>query len=257
MNALNISGGFSPGESIPQFTNYVINPDRLVFTTAPSEINTNAQKINSLLNFDDGPSYTTQSYSELEEEEEIIYLDPKKTTSAPDLESGESELDKVLNYIFSPLEENFETTKKPKEEISKNVVKTQNKPINSYELLKRNPLPAQRKNITKYHNSVLDSHTTLPPKLETKINTSKDVVKNINKNATFVDLNKNKNVSPPKKTPDLQESSSDNANVIFKLAGCNIYGKMYTVGQRIVELSNKCTECICDNIGVQCKDLFC
>ncbi|XP_026464301.1 uncharacterized protein LOC113366863 [Ctenocephalides felis] len=252
-------GGFLPGESMPLFNNYVINPDRFVFTTAANEINTNAQKINSLLNFDDDTSYsTTQAY--VDDEEEIILLEPKNTTSAPDLESGESELDKVLNYIFSPLEESLETTKTPKEEIRINVLKDHDKPSNSYELLKRNPLPAQRKNITKFHNLVLDNHTTQRSKLATKINTSKDVVKNIINNAPVIDINTTKKpltTNPPKRPMDLQDSSSDNANVIFKLAGCNIYGKMYSVGQVIVELSNPCTECICDNIGVQCKDLFC
>lgn len=42
-------------------------------------------------------------------------------------------------------------------------------------------------------------------------------------------------------------------NGLLKLAGCNIYGRMYNVGQYIVELSNACLDCKClPDIGVSC-----
>lgn len=42
-------------------------------------------------------------------------------------------------------------------------------------------------------------------------------------------------------------------NGLLKLAGCNIYGKMYNVGQYIFELSNACLDCKClPDIGVSC-----
>lgn len=44
---------------------------------------------------------------------------------------------------------------------------------------------------------------------------------------------------------------------LLKLAGCNIYGRMYRVGRIIAELSNPCLECRCAEIGVQCKPLEC
>lgn len=44
---------------------------------------------------------------------------------------------------------------------------------------------------------------------------------------------------------------------ILKLAGCNIYGRMYRVGRIISELSNACLECKCTEIGVQCRALEC
>lgn len=44
---------------------------------------------------------------------------------------------------------------------------------------------------------------------------------------------------------------------LLKLAGCNIYGRMYRVGRIITELSNPCLECKCTEIGVQCKQLEC
>lgn len=44
---------------------------------------------------------------------------------------------------------------------------------------------------------------------------------------------------------------------LLKLAGCNIYGRMYRVGRIITELSNPCLECRCAEIGVQCKPLKC
>ncbi|XP_022907509.1 uncharacterized protein [Onthophagus taurus] len=42
---------------------------------------------------------------------------------------------------------------------------------------------------------------------------------------------------------------------LLKLAGCNIYGRMYRVGRIISELSGPCLECKCTEVGVQCKDL--
>ncbi|KAJ8723038.1 hypothetical protein PYW07_004218 [Mythimna separata] len=44
---------------------------------------------------------------------------------------------------------------------------------------------------------------------------------------------------------------------LLKLAGCNIYGRMYRVGRIITELSTPCTECWCTELGVQCKPLNC
>ncbi|XP_022118630.2 uncharacterized protein LOC110995671 [Pieris rapae] len=42
-----------------------------------------------------------------------------------------------------------------------------------------------------------------------------------------------------------------------KLAGCNIYGRMYRVGRIIAELSTPCQECKCTELGVQCRQLTC
>ncbi|XP_013140238.1 PREDICTED: uncharacterized protein LOC106104654 isoform X2 [Papilio polytes] len=43
----------------------------------------------------------------------------------------------------------------------------------------------------------------------------------------------------------------------LKLAGCNIYGKMYRVERIISELSSSCQECRCTELGVQCRQLAC
>lgn len=44
---------------------------------------------------------------------------------------------------------------------------------------------------------------------------------------------------------------------ILKLAGCNIYGRMYRVGRIISELSGPCLECKCTEVGVHCTRLNC
>lgn len=47
-------------------------------------------------------------------------------------------------------------------------------------------------------------------------------------------------------------------NGLLKLAGCNIYGSMYEVGQVIAELSSPCLECKClPDIGVGCMQMKC
>ncbi|XP_024940762.1 uncharacterized protein LOC107267336 isoform X1 [Cephus cinctus] len=71
----------------------------------------------------------------------------------------------------------------------------------------------------------------------------------------------------PEKTMKLPTSSSsinilDNdvplaVASLLKLAGCNIYGRMYRVGRIITELSGPCLECRCTEIGVQCEELGC
>ncbi|KAG5683349.1 hypothetical protein PVAND_012635 [Polypedilum vanderplanki] len=60
-----------------------------------------------------------------------------------------------------------------------------------------------------------------------------------------------------KREPGLMEifskPSKPTMNGLLKLAGCNIYGQMYEVGQVIEELSNRCLECKClPDIGVGC-----
>lgn len=44
---------------------------------------------------------------------------------------------------------------------------------------------------------------------------------------------------------------------LLKLAGCNIYGRMYRVGRIISELSGPCLECKCTDVGVHCTPLNC
>lgn len=44
---------------------------------------------------------------------------------------------------------------------------------------------------------------------------------------------------------------------LLKLAGCNIYGRMYGVGRIIAELSSDCLECRCTEVGVNCTPLDC
>jgi hypothetical protein len=70
---------------------------------------------------------------------------------------------------------------------------------------------------------------------------------------------------PPGKPPILQHPqlrapvSADPgaASGLLKLAGCNIYGRMYRVGRIISELSGPCLECMCTEVGVQCRPLDC
>lgn len=45
---------------------------------------------------------------------------------------------------------------------------------------------------------------------------------------------------------------------LLKLAGCNIYGRMYRVGRIISELSGPCLQCMCkEAVGVHCTPLAC
>ncbi|XP_068150617.1 mucin-4 [Drosophila tropicalis] len=63
--------------------------------------------------------------------------------------------------------------------------------------------------------------------------------------------------------PFAGDSSSSSSSSLMdptgqlKLAGCNIYGRMYRVGRIIVELSSQCLECMCTEVGVKCGPLDC
>ncbi|XP_017762364.1 PREDICTED: LOW QUALITY PROTEIN: uncharacterized protein LOC108552369 [Eufriesea mexicana] len=61
--------------------------------------------------------------------------------------------------------------------------------------------------------------------------------------------------APPSKV--LENEIPMSVASLLKLAGCNIYGRMYRVGRIITELSGPCLECRCTEIGVQCKQLKC
>lgn len=65
-----------------------------------------------------------------------------------------------------------------------------------------------------------------------------------------------KSVPPAPTSPPESKNSIDTVGLL-KLAGCNIYGRMYRVGRIISELSNPCLECMCTEVGVQCRNLVC
>lgn len=64
---------------------------------------------------------------------------------------------------------------------------------------------------------------------------------------------------PPTTTVKISASTDQNSVGVglLKLAGCNIYGRMYRVGRIISELSGPCLECKCTEVGVQCNELKC
>lgn len=72
-----------------------------------------------------------------------------------------------------------------------------------------------------------------------------------------VDLSKLKvHQSVGSETKVFTPPSKDPAGIL-KLAGCNIYGRMYRVGQIIDELSRACLECRCSEVGVSCSPVNC
>ncbi|XP_063882373.1 mucin-2-like [Scylla paramamosain] len=65
----------------------------------------------------------------------------------------------------------------------------------------------------------------------------------------------------PPRLPEIPDSVKDQlplatdpilASGLLKLSGCNIYGRMHKVKDKIPELSGKCKECRCTPVGVQC-----
>lgn len=49
-------------------------------------------------------------------------------------------------------------------------------------------------------------------------------------------------------------SSSQDSFDLFRVSECNIYGRIYPVGQSIDELSDACKKCTCTSMGVECQN---
>ncbi|KAJ8949216.1 hypothetical protein NQ314_008276 [Rhamnusium bicolor] len=88
--------------------------------------------------------------------------------------------------------------------------------------------------------------TTLAPSSNDKFNSTDTFTENLEQHEGVQDSNSN------------HPNNVDSPGVgLLKLAGCNIYGRMYRVGRIISELSSPCLECKCTEVGVQCKALKC
>lgn len=74
---------------------------------------------------------------------------------------------------------------------------------------------------------------------------------------TPISIHKNYNVNLNPETKAKNTEKDVLGLNVLKLAGCNIYGRMYRVGRIITELSSSCRECRCTDVGVQCKQLNC
>lgn len=60
-----------------------------------------------------------------------------------------------------------------------------------------------------------------------------------------------------KNIPQVIAADPGAASGLLKLSGCNIFGKMYKLGQSIAEISTPCLQCMCAEIGVHCTPLKC
>lgn len=58
-------------------------------------------------------------------------------------------------------------------------------------------------------------------------------------------------------TTTTAQAAEKNPWDIFKISGCNIYGKVYKAGEKIDKLSGNCKQCICSSQGVQCSPKVC
>ncbi|KAJ9597780.1 hypothetical protein L9F63_011388, partial [Diploptera punctata] len=134
--------------------------------------------------------------------------------------------DSVLQYLFSE----GETTKAP----LKTTTTAQTSEVSRSTIEVTTQKVAPEMNITKVHDNVTTDNSIGPT------TSSKE--------------------PPPGRPPNLEPlpTTTDAAGLgVLKLAGCNIYGRMYRVGRIISELSGPCLECMCTEVGVQCRPLDC
>ncbi|XP_023704430.1 uncharacterized protein LOC111862881 isoform X2 [Cryptotermes secundus] len=105
---------------------------------------------------------------------------------------------------------------------------------------------------TENAQNVTTNSAAASEKLSTKPHAVLTTVSNVNPTAS--------SQSPILQHPQLRAPLSADpgaASGLLKLAGCNIYGRMYRVGRIISELSGPCLECMCTEVGVQCRPLSC
>ncbi|XP_066145343.1 uncharacterized protein [Euwallacea fornicatus] len=106
--------------------------------------------------------------------------------------------------------------------------------------------PVAHKNESKFANK---STNTTSPSLNLPLSTT-----SVFKSSTLsTNLVQSASTHPPPKQNTLNSIGVG----LLKLAGCNIYGRMYRVGRIISELSGPCVECKCTEVGVQCRQLKC
>lgn len=153
-----------------------------------------------------------------------------KTTTPDDLESRivNSNLDNRLNYI--PIK--FPTTIKPTTYPTTKLSTT------------LRTLTTALKTTTTVRPTTVNVTTTAPLVTTVGMKTTQQ-----DDLSTQLDLDQNNQSNHLDAAP--------NGVGLLKLAGCNIYGRMYRVGRIISELSGPCLECMCTHIGVQCKALKC
>lgn len=101
------------------------------------------------------------------------------------------------------------------------------------------------------HNNInLENYQVLPVNVTGNIANTESYVVNP------VDVEKLKQHHSEGETRIFTKPLKDPAGIL-KLAGCNIYGRMYRVGRIISELSGPCLECRCTEVGVSCTPLPC
>ena len=121
-------------------------------------------------------------------------------------------------------------------------------------------------NFTSFIDDLL--HTNALVKTTTKISTTiattatpistSDPIEPIINDDEFIMKHLKAHVIPMKtvqglKTEIFSKPTAATMNGLLKLAGCNIYGKIFNVGSVIEELSSECLECKClPDIGVGC-----
>lgn len=112
--------------------------------------------------------------------------------------------------------------------------------------------------------TTLKSTSTIAP-VKSIINDDDFIKKHLKATSTTTTISKSsqKQQQPPPQHKKQQmeifsKPTNPTMNGLLKLAGCNIYGSMYEVGQVIAELSSPCLECKClPDIGVGCMQMKC
>lgn len=170
-------------------------------------------------------------------------LSSEQPTTTAEEKPVESNFDELLKFIFSGTPDVIE------------------KPISHNPSLdKKNPTVVQIKSV-----SPKEEKPELQLMKPISDNTLDDSAADGNKTETF--CTECEKQDDPAAAEDKEIESKNvpkddkNANIVgvglLKLAGCNIYGRMYRVGRIISELSGPCLECKCTEVGVQCSELKC
>ena len=198
-----------------------------------NRLNLNTSKINDDLPSSTSKSNKTEDFFQSEEDESIFSLDSvfdlffsETTTSKP----KEIEIKKKID-IWEEAEYKEEMDSKEEAEVKK-------KMENKEEL-------DTKKELTKHESSGFLTSNMIGHSTIFSSSTQSSI----------------QEITIPKiiSNSEVKKNSENEISVLnfLKLAGCNIYGRMYRVGRIITELSTACLECRCTEIGVQCKQLDC
>ncbi|CAH1403373.1 unnamed protein product [Nezara viridula] len=191
----------------------------------------------------------TQKAEKNSTKEKIPFQNNEKNSSAVHEDEDTFSFESVLDMLFRTTQTPSTTQRTIHDKIYNHQPNSQRNEINNAIEITDDFISHKEKNTEKSPElNIYDDYQ----EDESKNNTNENLYVNKSKEEK-TGLNRNKETSKATTPSNKPTKSKPAVGMQLKLAGCNIYGRMYEVGKIIAELSGPCLECMCTELGVQCR----